>query len=116
MSFTEFTGWEQDNAKFETQFERVVEALRADGGTREKAPMPRLLGVIYSCSLFARAVAERAGGRPPGGRGSRTFGSSGPDPGPPRRKPVLRRRRHSIHPPNASSKRMDHAFAAPRAG
>jgi len=37
----DFTGWESNNAKFEREFERVVKALRMDGG-REEAPVGKL--------------------------------------------------------------------------
>jgi hypothetical protein len=37
----DFKGWEQDNSKFEEQFERVVKALQTDDG-REAPPLRRL--------------------------------------------------------------------------
>lgn len=37
----DFTGWEADNSKFESAFEKVVSALREEGG-REKPPAQKL--------------------------------------------------------------------------
>ena len=37
-----FQGWEQDNALFETQFEKVVKALRTDAASRPKPPPSKL--------------------------------------------------------------------------
>jgi TIR domain/Pentapeptide repeats (8 copies) len=38
----DFRGWETDNTIFETQFDRLVRALRADAGGREAPPGARL--------------------------------------------------------------------------
>ena len=39
---TDFKGWDKDNPKFERELDKVIKALRADEGSREKPPKPKL--------------------------------------------------------------------------
>ena len=38
----DFIGWDKDNSKFEIEFQRLEQALRADEGVRELPPVPKL--------------------------------------------------------------------------
>jgi len=38
----DFRGWETNDAKFNDQVDRVIKALRADEGSQEPPPKPRL--------------------------------------------------------------------------
>jgi hypothetical protein len=38
----DFTGWDRDTAKFEAEFNKVVQALKANEGGQEKPPPSRL--------------------------------------------------------------------------
>lgn len=38
----DFTGWQNDRAKFDAEMEKLMRALRADAGAREAAPKPWL--------------------------------------------------------------------------
>jgi hypothetical protein len=37
-----FVGWEKDHALFDRELEKVIRALRTDGGGREKRPPAKL--------------------------------------------------------------------------
>jgi hypothetical protein len=47
----DFSGWEQDNAKFEREFDRLVKSLRTDEG-REVPPKSRLERVLAATDML----------------------------------------------------------------